>query len=182
VDITTAYSGSPTEFPRPPDGVKVRRLTHSWAGGTVRGTPEGDRIAYYGKGEGGTTQIFIIPSDGSDRHPDPAKRPVQATHLPQGVEGGLRWHPSGEYIAYISNGDVAVTCIRPGPDFGRTRFLIPQGEGSHRYALVWSPDGKFLAYNRKVPTFDSEGRRVYDCNGEDLSQIFVVEFHGLDQD
>eukprot|EP00854_Cymbomonas_tetramitiformis_P007434 gene7434-8852_t len=56
VDITTASSGSRTEFPTPPQGVVVRRLTHSWAGGIVRGSPSGKMIAYYGKDVDGVKQ------------------------------------------------------------------------------------------------------------------------------
>ncbi|MCP4641656.1 MAG: DUF3748 domain-containing protein, partial [bacterium] len=118
VDVTTADSGSATRYPSPPKGLTVRRLTHSWASGIVRGTVEGDRIAYYAYAPDGTTQIFIIPSDGSDRHEDPAKRPVQATHFPEGAGPGVRWHPTGNSIACISNNAVAVTCVKPGKDFG----------------------------------------------------------------
>ena len=62
VDITTADSGSATRFPSPPKGVNIRRLTHTKAEGIVRGTVEGDRIAYYAPVADGTTQVFIVPS------------------------------------------------------------------------------------------------------------------------
>jgi Tol biopolymer transport system component len=156
VDITTADSGSQDRYPSPPDGVSIRRLTHTHAEGIVRGTPEGDRVAYYAKGADGLLQIFIIASDGSDRDPDPAKRPVQATRTPGGAGPGLRWHPSGNSIAYIADNHVAVTCVKPGPRFGETQYLTPSDD-AERSQLVWSPDGRVLALNKPVPTYNENG-------------------------
>ncbi len=181
VDITTADSGSATRYPAPPKGVSIRRLTHGKAKGTIRGTAEGDRIAYYGEAADGTSQIFIIPSDGSDRDPDPKKHPVQATRFPDGTDSGLRWHPSGNSIACISNGGVAVTCVKSGPDFGKSVFLTPEGD-TERIDLVWSPDGSVLAYGRQVPTTDSDGKPFKTYAGEDPYQIFVCEFPDADGD
>lgn len=172
VDITTANAGDATHYPSPPDGVSVRRLTHAWAGGGVRGSPSGDRIAYYAKDENGTTQIFLVPSNGSDKSPDPAMRPIQATKLFLGAASGLRWHPSGEYIACISHNGIAVICVRKGPDFGKTVFLTSQGGSPNRSNLVWSHDGATLAYNKPVP--DPKGGKNY--NGTDFLQIFTVAF------
>lgn len=176
VDITTADAGSATRYPSPPTGVSIRRLTHGTASGTVRGTENGDRIAYYGVADDGTKQIFIIPSDGSDRDPDPKKRPVQATKLPEGVDGGIRWHPSGNSIACISNGGVAVTCVKPGDDFGKSVFLTAQGDGPERIDLVWSPDGSTLAFGKEAPTTGEDGKAYKTYAGEDPVQIFVCDF------
>ncbi len=181
IDITTADSGSAKRYPTPPEGLRIRRLTHDWASGIVRGTLAGDRIAYYAKAEDGTTQIFIIPSDGSDRSGDPVKRPVQATHFPTGAGPGVRWHPSGNSIACMADGGVAVTCVKPGPDFGKSVFLTPHGD-AERIALVWSPDGKVLAYNKAVPTKDEDGNRVRTYDGSDFHQIFTVDFPDADND
>lgn len=182
VDITTAYSGSATEYPRPPKGTKIRRLTHTWAGGVARGTADGTRIAYLAKAADGTTQVFIIPSDGCDRAEDPAKRPVQATLLPKGVDSGPRWHPSGNSVAFVSEGGIAVTCVKPGPLFGKTMFLTPCNDGVPRSAFVWSPDGTQIAYNRAVPTKNDQGEVVKNYKGLDFSQIFVIDFPDNDRD
>ncbi|MBN2311573.1 MAG: DUF3748 domain-containing protein [Candidatus Hydrogenedentes bacterium] len=182
VDITTADSGSVERFPSPPQGIRIRRLTHAWAGGIVRGTVAGDRIAYYGRAADGSTQIFIIPADGSDRDPDPAKRPVQATHFAHGAGPGLRWHPSGRAIACISYNGVAVTCVEPGARFGQTMFLTPQGDGPERTALVWAPDGSVLAYNKPVPTYHPDGSRARAFDGADFRRIFVVPYPDRDGD
>ena len=181
VDITTADSGSATRYPAPPKGLTVRRLTQSNAAGVVRGTVQGDRIAYYGKAPDGTTQVFIIPSDGSEEDANPANRPVQATRLPGGAGSGLRWHPSGNSIACTSNDGIVVTCVAPGPRFGESTFLTPQNDGE-RGELVWSPDGTLFAYTKVVPSFDADGKHVKTYEGKDFQQIFVLPFPDANKD
>ena len=181
VDISTADSGSASRYPTPPKGLQVRRLTHTHAEGIVRGTPDGDRIAYYAIAPDFKLQVFIIPSDGSDRDPDETKRPVQATHFTNGAGPGLRWHPSGNSIACIVDNHVAVTCVKPGPRFGETRFLTAP-DNAERSQLVWSPDGLTLAFNKPVPTNDASGNHVRTYNGNEFSQIFVIDFPDADND
>lgn len=181
VDITTADAGSSSRFPSPPEGVTIRRLTHTRAQGIVRGASDGNRIAYYAQAADGTTQVFIIDSDGSDRHAEAKKRPIQATSFPHGAGPGLRWHPSGNSIACASNGGVAVTCVKPGPLFGKSIFLTPQGDGERLY-LVWSPSGHVLAYNKYIPLFDEDGTRLHTYNGRDFLQIFTINFPDANND
>ncbi|HUW59678.1 MAG TPA: DUF3748 domain-containing protein [Candidatus Bathyarchaeia archaeon] len=176
VDITTADAGAADRYPSPPKGITIRRLTHTMAEGVIRGAPDGSRIAYYAKDEDGSKQVFVIASDGSDRDRDPAKRPVQVTRLPGGVTSGLRWHPSADYVLCISNGGVAVTCAKPGPEFGVTKFITPQNDGPARIDLVVSLDGKQLAFTKQVPTKDAAGNLKRNYAGLDFAQIFVMDF------
>lgn len=174
VDIATADSGNAERYPTPPKGVTIRRLTHEWAGGIVRGGPEGKRIAYYGKDKDGLGQIFVIAADGSDQDESPEKRPAQVTFLPKGTEAGLRWHPDGKHILCMSDGGLVITAITPGEKFGKYRFITPHGDGKERYAPVISPDGKHAAYNCLTPTHDESGKCVVNYAGKDFSQIFIV--------
>ncbi|HOE66264.1 MAG TPA: DUF3748 domain-containing protein [Candidatus Hydrogenedentes bacterium] len=182
VDITTAHSGGSGLFPAPPAGVHVRRLTHAHAEGIVRGAPSGDRIAYLAAGEDGTRQIYVIASDGSDKDENPAKRPFQLTELPKGVTGDLRWHPSGNSIACISNNGIVTTCVAPGPRFGQSVFLTAQGDAPERSQLVWSPDGATLAYCKPAPTRDANGQPAKTYNGKDCVQIFTIAFPDANKD
>lgn len=182
VDITTAEAGSATRYPQPPKGVKVRRLTQGNAGGIVRGSVQGDRIAYYAKGSNGKSQIFLIPPDGSDQATDPAKRPVQATDLPEGAGSCVRWHPSGNSIAFLYQGGIAVTCVKQGPKFGKTVFVTPRNDGPERQDLVWSPDGTMFAFSKQVPTPGDDGKPFKTYKGEDPVQIYVVPFPDADGD
>ena len=177
IDITTSDSGTQSRYLAPPKGTRVRRLTHTEAAGIVRGSPDGRRIAYFANAPDGTRQVFLIDSSGSDRDPDPGKRPVQATFLKGGTKGGTRWHPSGNTIACVSDNGVVVTCVKPGPRFGVSHFLTEHGPGQILpEALVWSNIGRQLAYNKRVPAKDASGRALKDFSGHDYQQVFVVAF------
>jgi hypothetical protein len=176
VDVTTAFAGSATEYPRPPQGVSIRRLTHTPAKGIVRGSMQGDRIAYYAEAPDGTTQVFIIPSDGSDTSDDPEKRPVQATFLEHGSASNVRWHPSGNAIISVSDGGIVATCVKPGPLFGKSVFLTPHGDGPERGDIVFSADGARIAYCRAVSTTDTNGNVVKTYDGKDFTQIFLIHY------
>ncbi|MBI5085142.1 MAG: DUF3748 domain-containing protein [Acidobacteria bacterium] len=177
VDITTASSGTKTKYPVPPIGTKVRRLTTTPAAGIVRGSLDGTRIAYFASAPDGSRQVFVINAEGSDKHSDPAMRPVQATTFEKGASGGVRWHPSGNSIAVISDGGVAAVCVKPGPLFGKAVWLTTRGaQVPAADALVWSHNGQLLAFNRRVPTYNSAGALVKDSGGNDFRQIFLVRF------
>ncbi len=177
IDITTSDSGTLTTPMTPPKGVIIRRLTNTTAAGIVRGSLDGTRIGYYANASDGTRQVFIINSKGSDKDANSEMRPVQATTLEKGASGGLRWHPSGNSIAVISDNGVAAICVQPGPLFGKAYWLTTHGSGVIAAdALVWSRDGARLAFNRRVPTYDASGNLVKDSQKNDFRQIFLVDF------
>jgi uncharacterized protein (TIGR03437 family) len=177
VDITTSNSGTKTTYMQPPQGIRIRRLTRTPASGIVRGSWDGKRIAYYATAPDGSRQVFLIASEGSDQDPDPAKRPIQASFLEKGATGGVRWHPSGNSIAVLSDNGVAAICVKPGPLFGAAYWLTPHGAALPApEALVWSHDGSLLAFNRRVPTYDAKGNLVKDFNGNNFRQIFLTRF------
>ena len=67
----------------------------------------------------------------------------------------MRWHPSDKYLAAATKKGVVVVDVTSG------KHAVLAEKGGE--ALVWSNDGKTLAYNRKVGEY---------------SQIFVVGFTG----
>lgn len=174
VDITTADAGSAHRYPRPPQGVTIRRLTHSFAAGTAYGSPDGKRIAYFAHDVNGTMQVFLIPENGSDRAEDPHLRPVQVTHLANISGNSLRWHPSGEAFSVISGGGIAVVCARPGQSFGQAVFLTLTNDGQSRQDALWSPDGRVVAFCRSVPTRTADGKPMRNYAGADFMQIFTL--------
>ncbi len=174
VDITTADCGSNKRYPAPPKGVSIRRITHDWASGTVRGTIDGRRMLYCGKDSAGLKQLFVVPSNGSDQADDPALRPVQLTRLPQGVEHSWRWHPSGERVYCVSENAVVAIEAVPGPDFGKVIWLTEK-TGPPRKNVVLSPDGRLLAFNQPAPTRDAQGEVVRDYAGRDFLQIWLMK-------
>jgi hypothetical protein len=169
IDITTADSGGPDRFPAPPEGVVIRRLTRSWAGGIVRGGPGGKRIAFYGRDKDGIVQLFIMPADGSES-------PVQVSFFDKDAVEGLRWHPSGDTLFCVTDDGIAAVDIRRGETFGKHRFLTPHGDGVRRYAPAISPDGKQIAFNQAVVTRDGEDQVCTNYKGENFSQIFLIDY------
>lgn len=180
VDITTASSGSKTEYPKPPVGTRIRRLTTSAAAGIVRGSLDGTRVAFFMNAADGKRQVYIMNSQGSETSEDATMRPIQVTNLPAGASQAIRWHPSGNSIAVLSENGVAATCVKPGPLFGKTVWLTSYGGSASAEALVWSRDGKMLAYNRRTPTYDAAGKLAKDFNGNDFRQIYLVKFPDKD--
>ena len=85
-DITTADAGNAKTYPSPPRGIRIHRLTHQgWAGGIVRGSPEGERIVYLTRNDQNIKQLAVIAVDGSDQHHDKSKHPRQITNFEQDV-------------------------------------------------------------------------------------------------
>ncbi len=69
-DMTTSHSGTQDQYPEPPEGIIIRRLTHGMdVTGIVRGSSDGSQIAFAARDEGGIDQLFIIQAVGSDEQP-----------------------------------------------------------------------------------------------------------------
>ncbi|MFP6596194.1 MAG: DUF3748 domain-containing protein [Candidatus Hydrogenedentota bacterium] len=175
VDIASADSGSATRYPTPPKDITIRRLTKDWANGIVRGSHDGEWIAYYGKAADASTQVFIVRADGSEP-------PRQVTTLPFGAGAGLRWHASGNSVLCFSNNGVVSTSVQEGVNFGKSIFLTNQEISPERSKLALSWDGSMIAFNKPVPTADERGGISKNYLGEDHIQIFVLPFPDSDGD
>lgn len=153
--------GTDQQFPMPPAGASQRRLINSsdrsYPGceGIVRASHDGSQIAFLMRDDQGDSQVFLISPLGGE--------PRQATSIDGGVDAGVRWHPSGEAFVTVSGTRIMVTSVKPGPQFGQSRVLIDRSPAP--YALVWSHDGRTIAYNRRVPTGDQE-----------ITQIFAIDY------
>jgi len=168
-DITTSFSGNNLEYPLPPLGVEIRRLTHSgWAGGIVRGSFDGKRIAYLTIDNSGVIQVSVIDAYGSDLSDDKTKQPQQVSQFKTDASS-LRWHPSNHWIFSIVDGNVAATSAKTGNDFGKTILLT--NDNQQRENLVVSPDGNILACTIVTPSKDKVGKKHIKA----YRQIFVIE-------
>jgi Tol biopolymer transport system component len=158
--------GTETSFPMPPAGAAQRRLTHTenaqYPGcqGIARSSPDGARISFRMRDRNGQWQIFLIAPHGGE--------PQQATLVDGGVDTDARWHPSGHAIACVARNRILVTEVRPGRRFGQSTVINDRPPAP--FALVWSHDGKTLAYNRIIKT-----------DGKDVMQIFVADYTASDE-
>ncbi|WP_162304467.1 DUF3748 domain-containing protein [Maribellus luteus] len=160
VDITSADSGDAENYPEPPQGIVVRRLTHDGGvSGIVRGSFDGRQIAFLMNDKNGVAQVNTIDVLGDD----PAR---QVTNF-ESDAAFLRWHPNDEWIFSVVKGNIAATCVRAGKDFGQTVLLT--NDQQLRSQLVVSRNGKMLAYNIDVPGATETGEE------KAFMQIFVME-------
>lgn len=145
VDITTAFSGNGNEYPEPPKGITIRRLTHSGKiEGIVRGSFDGGMIAYLSPDKSGVLQVFAINSKGSDLSGDENLKPIQLSTFNTNATSP-RWHPKKNWLFVISNGNIAAICAETGKNFGKTFMLT--NDSQERGELVVSNDGNMLAYS-----------------------------------
>ncbi len=169
------------------DGSGERQLDHSGADEVAPSwSPDGTQLTY-----DDDAAIYVVNGDGTNR-----RLLTEQSDDPQGVSGPV-WSPSGEWIAFVSQGGV-ITLIHPD---GSGRHDLP-GDGT---ALnpSWSPDGTKLAYDAAgvhgwgdIYVSDTDGthtRQVTHSPGyeaapawsPDGSQIvfeLVKTSHGMSQD
>ena len=166
-DITLSgdgpLSGTETRRPYPPKGTIQRRLTYTadnkypgiegprhW----LRSSPDGSRIAFLMKDKDGIVQLWTISPNGGE--------PLQITHNSWSIASAFTWSPDGSYIAHVMDNSVAMTEVATGKTFR----LTPRSDDVNAprpEACVFSPDGKKIAYVRRVPSQE----KIYN-------QIFVV--------
>jgi hypothetical protein len=139
--------GTGNDFPMPPQGTVQRRLTftsdteHPGCSGIVRSSPDGNNLAYFAKDKNGIEQVFLISPHGG--------RPRQISEHQSGVSGNLRWHPNGKQVSYVCNGSI-ILCETGNTAFQNRFQTLTAATNPSPSNIVWSPDGKTVAFNRLV--------------------------------
>lgn len=179
-DLTRAgeepLAGTPVKRPAVPRGVVQRRVTfteghrHPGVDGPrhwLRTSPDGEWIAFLKKDDNGVVQLWKVASRaGGPGATVEDARLRQVTSGSHGVTSSFTWSPDGHWIAHTMDGSVCVTEVASG----RTHRLTARTEGRRAprpEAVVFSPDGRRIAYVRRVAEA-GEGGRVFN-------QIFVAE-------
>jgi Protein of unknown function (DUF3748)/Dipeptidyl peptidase IV (DPP IV) N-terminal region/WD40-like Beta Propeller Repeat len=142
--------GTETRMPSPPKGTVQRRLTFTadrnfpgiqgprhW----LRSSPDGNQIAFLMKDDAGVVQLWTISPNGG--------QPRQVTHNDWPIASTFTWSPNGKWIAHVMDNSVCVTDVSAG----KTTRLTPRAEDAsapRAEACVFSPDGKRIAYLRKM--------------------------------
>lgn len=157
--------GTQTTFPMPPKGTAQRRLTHtadtSFPGcsGVTRSSSDGKLIAFQAKDKNGIQQVFVISPIGG--------KPVQVTEHPTGVQSGVRWSPDNKSIIYVCDNSIVQCEVSDLPFEQRIRRLTEKTADAPNN-LVWSNDGKIIAFNRIVASEE-------DKHGK--NQIFYIRLN-----
>jgi len=144
--------GTETSAPYPPKGTVQRRLTftadHRFPGiqgprQWLRSSPDGSQIAFLMKDDAGVVQLWTVsPNGGSLR---------QVTRNLWPVASAFTWSPDGRHIAHVMDNSVCVTAVASG----QTKRLTSRTDdfsGPRPEACVFSPDGKRIAFMRRVPS------------------------------
>jgi len=145
--------GTATDYPKPPAGAVVRRLTRTaenpnarlrGVSGHLRASGDGRWITCVGRTlRAGVVepQVFVVAPEGG------ALR--QLSRAPGGVVGDPRFSPDGRFVvAARPDGSVSAFLTTQG-EWGREVPLAPPGN-SVPSSLVVSPDSRLVAYNREV--------------------------------
>lgn len=153
--------GTLNSFPMPPLGAVQRRLTFTaetnfpGCAGVVRSSFDGTRIAYLAKDRNGIQQLFLISPLGEN--------PVQLTEHTADVQTGVRWSPDNQSVIYICDNSILICEVSERPFEKRFRRLTARTEDTPSN-IVWSNDGKTIAFNRTVLAEGSnEGKKQIFC-------------------
>ncbi len=168
--------GTETDYPKPPKGAVVRRLTHTadnpdpdlrGINGQLRGCDDGKWVAFLGKVKVDghvENQIFAAsPGTGEIRQVSSLHGGVMdgVRSANRGVMDGLRFAPNGRYVAGVSGSGEILVFSTENDSWGKAITLTKPNKHM-AVNLVISPDSNMIAYNRVI-------------NG--ISQIFTTIYH-----
>ena len=114
------------------------------------------KISYLARDSKGAQQIFLISPLGGE--------PVQVTEHHSDVQSGARWSPDNQSIAYIWDNSIVLCEISDQPFEKRAKRLTAKTTDTPSN-LVWSNDGRTMAFNRSVSGNDKSDQK---------KQIFVI--------
>lgn len=144
--------GTETTLPAPPACVRQRRLTFThqrrfpglvgqprhW----VRSNPDGSKLAFLMKDENGVVQMWQISPDGDV--------PQQLTEVETDIQSAFNWHPCGKFLGFVLGNQVVLCDAQSGEIIPLTP---PSPDAPSADAIVFSPDGKSIAWMQDVSGF-----------------------------
>lgn len=144
--------GTQTTLPAPPAGVQQRRLTFThqrrypglatqprhW----VRSSPDGSLLAFLMRDDSGVVQMYLVSPNGGE--------PRQLTQGKDDIQSAFNWHPSGKVLGFVQNHQIVLCDANNGEI---TPLTQPGGSAPSADAVVFSPDGKHIAWMQDVEGF-----------------------------
>ena len=159
--------GTLTKRPLPPLGTGQRRLTRTenrlfpgiqgprhW----LKSSLDGSQIAFLRRDDVGVVQLWSVSPNGGE--------PRQITHDPWNIASAFTWNPSGQLLTYVADNSVFVVTTSTGESVRLTPRSVDES-APLPLACVFSPDGKRIAFLRRVPLWDAPDAPRWN-------QIFVV--------
>ncbi|SUB80917.1 translocation protein TolB [Pragia fontium] len=145
-------TGTEQTLPAPPAGVRQRRLTYTgdrrypgiattprhW----IRSSPDGSKIAFLMKDEFDVVQVWLVAPEGGELK--------QVTDGEYCVESAFSWSPDGRSLAFVMDGSIAICDVNSGVV---TRLTEKNINHPSPDAVVFSPNGEYIAYMREVDGF-----------------------------
>jgi Tol biopolymer transport system component len=130
--------------------------------------PDGASIAFHGGGDGSPQNgVYVMADDGSTvRRISVAPGSGYAFHSPV-------WQPDGALLAYYTGDDGKHDIYVANADGSSERALST--DPSDEYWPVWSPDGRFVAFDRNVASVDGAIHNVVVVVGPDGSDEIVLD-------
>jgi Tol biopolymer transport system component len=146
-NFNVRIEGSENTRPEVPSGIEQRRITFTKKGikgprHWLRSNSDGTKIFFLSEDDQDIVQIYAVSPNGGNI--------MQVTHHEFSITSPINLSPDGLYLSYIGNQSVFITEIATG----LSERLTPQYDAPENLngAVVWSNDGKKLAYNRYVKT------------------------------
>lgn len=144
--------GTADALPAPPAGIRQRRLTFThqrkypglataprhW----LRSSPDGRSIAFLMKDDAGVVQLWTMAPTGG--------QPRQISHVAGDIQSAFSWHPDGTSVALINDNSVMLCDIGSGT---MRRLTAKTHDCPVADAVVCSPDGKYVAFMRRIDGF-----------------------------
>ena len=150
--------GTKTTIPSPPKGALQRRLTFTAKStnpgcvGVVRSSPDGSKLAFIANDTKGIKQIYTIGPLGGEM--------VQETNHPTDVLSGVRWNPDGTKFCYVWENSIVIHDL-----ISKESVKMTQPTEHEPTNLVWSHDGKTIAFNRLVANDKDElTKQIFTIN------------------
>ncbi len=147
-------SGTSTTMPAPPRGAKQRRLTftantpYPGCEGIVRSSSDGLWLAFLAYDPQGIKQVFTISPQGNNLK--------QQTHHKTDVQSGVRWHPEKKEFCYVWDNSIVIKNIEEN-----THTVVTKPAETPPLNLVWSHNGRTVAYNKDIPNAGDTTRQIF---------------------
>jgi Tol biopolymer transport system component len=140
------------------DGSGLRRLTRNAAAdGQAAWSPDGRKIAFISRRDGGAAEIYVMNADGTDQ------RRLTRTH---GDEGDLAWSPDGTKIAFTGTGVEKLRDVYVINADGTHQRQLTAAATAEEWDPLWSPDGRQIAYLQKSQLDYDPISRIYVMNAD----------------